>query len=167
MRTREKRGAFRYQDDSQPGIAALTQGAKDAISRHTCTKDKGSVHMLKPRIDVQKIRDRLLQERERTEAEIERLREGLVYDLEISPEEGDPEVWEREKTIALVRNMEYKLQEIERVLRLTERGDYGMCERCGQAIDPARLDAMPTATLCLKCKQELERTTTARIPGER
>ncbi len=118
------------------------------------------------RIDVQRIRDGLLAEKERTQAEIERLREGLVYDLEISPEEGDPEVWEREKTIALVRNMEYKLQEIERALRLTERGDYGLCERCGQAIDPARLDAMPTATLCLKCKQELERMS-SRISREK
>ncbi len=123
--------------------------------------------MAKMRTDVRKIRKRLLEEKARTQVEIERLREGLVYDLETSPEEGDPEVWEREKTFALVRKLEFKLQEIERAIRLTERGDYGLCERCGQAIDPARLDAMPTATMCLKCKRELERTVTSRIPREK
>jgi DnaK suppressor protein len=36
-------------------------------------------------------------------------------------------------------------------------GNYGICERCGQQIDPARLEALPDTTLCLKCKQEIER----------
>lgn len=112
--------------------------------------------MAKPRVNVQEIRAQLQEERKQTLAEIERLREGLTYDLEVTSEEGDPDVWEREKTIALVRRMEDKLLEIDRALRMTERGDYGLCERCGQPIDPARLKVMPTSTLCLKCKQELE-----------
>ena len=97
---------------------------------------------------------------------MERLREGMLYDLETSPEEGDPDVWEREKIASLLRNMENKLAEIERALRMTERGDYGLCERCGQPIDPARLKVMPTATLCLKCRQETERSATLRAIRE-
>lgn len=148
-------------------FTTLTLDGKDAISIHTRTENVRPVHMTKTRIDVQEVRDRLVKEKERTEVEIERLREGLVYDLEVSPEEGDPEVWEREKTLSLIRNLENRLLEIGRAIRLTERGDYGLCERCGTAIDPARLEAMPTATLCLRCKQELERTVSSRIPREK
>lgn len=114
-------------------------------------------------VNVREIRKRLQQEREETLANIARLREGMTYDLETSPEEGDPDIWEREKTASLIRSLENKLSEIDRALRMTERGDYGLCERCSQPIDPARLKVMPTATLCLKCKQELERQATARV----
>jgi len=116
------------------------------------------------RVNVQEIRKRLQREREETLTNIARLQEGMTYDLETSPEEGDPDIWEREKIASLIRSLENKLSEIDRALRMTERGDYGLCERCGQAIDPARLKVMPTATLCLKCKQELERQAAARIP---
>jgi len=122
--------------------------------------------MKRVKVNAKEIRSRLEKEREETLANIERLREGLTYDLETSPEEGDPDVWEREKTVSLVRSLENKLAEIERALRMTQRGDYGLCERCGEPIDPARLKVMPTATLCLKCKQELERSAALRASRE-
>ncbi len=118
------------------------------------------------RVNVQEIRERLQREREETLTNIARLQEGMTYDLETSPEEGDPDIWEREKIASLIRSLENKLSEIDRALRMTERGDYGLCERCGQPIDPARLKVMPTATLCLKCKQELERQAAARASRE-
>lgn len=118
------------------------------------------------RVNVQEIRERLQREREETLTNIARLREGMTYDLETSPEEGDPDIWEREKIASLIRSLENKLSEIDRALRMTERGDYGLCERCGEPIDPARLKVMPTATLCLKCKQELERQAAARVSRE-
>ncbi|MDH7488125.1 MAG: TraR/DksA C4-type zinc finger protein [Anaerolineae bacterium] len=122
--------------------------------------------MTQVRVNVQEIRERLQREREETLTNIARLREGMTYDLETSPEEGDPDIWEREKIASLIRSLENKLSEIDRALRMTQRGDYGLCERCGQPIDPARLKVMPTATLCLKCKQELERQAAARISRE-
>lgn len=36
-------------------------------------------------------------------------------------------------------------------LRRLEDGRYGTCERCGGAIDDARLDLMPEATTCRGC----------------
>ncbi|MGB5600514.1 MAG: TraR/DksA C4-type zinc finger protein [Thiothrix litoralis] len=32
-----------------------------------------------------------------------------------------------------------------------ESGEYGTCATCGEAISPARLDALPYATLCIRC----------------
>jgi DnaK suppressor protein len=34
-----------------------------------------------------------------------------------------------------------------------DQGDYGICEICGQVIDPARLEILPHTTLCVRCAQ--------------
>ncbi len=102
-------------------------------------------------------RERLEREREETWRKLERMREYLKYEVDASADEGDPDIYEREKNLALVQSLERKLESITRALRLVEVGMYGTCERCGEAIDPARLEALPDATLCLKCKTEVER----------
>jgi DnaK suppressor protein len=40
--------------------------------------------------------------------------------------------------------------------RLTE-GEYGMCVECGEAIAPARLQALPEVQTCVRCQARLER----------
>ncbi|MDX5371793.1 MAG: TraR/DksA C4-type zinc finger protein [Pseudomonadaceae bacterium] len=39
-------------------------------------------------------------------------------------------------------------------LRLAD-GSYGRCQRCGEAIEPARLQALPAAEFCLACADRL------------
>ncbi|HUE92171.1 TraR/DksA family transcriptional regulator [Pseudomonas sp.] len=41
-------------------------------------------------------------------------------------------------------------------LRLAE-GQYGLCLRCGEAIKPARLAAMPATEYCLACADQAEK----------
>jgi DnaK suppressor protein len=53
--------------------------------------------------------------------------------------------------------LEHKLRDIDAALRSIEKGRYGICERCDQPIEVARLEVKPDATLCLKCQQEVER----------
>jgi DnaK suppressor protein len=51
------------------------------------------------------------------------------------------------------RDREGKLVEkIDEALRLLEDDDYGYCEECGVEIGIKRLEARPTATLCIDCK---------------
>jgi DnaK suppressor protein len=50
-----------------------------------------------------------------------------------------------------------ELQEIENALARISEGTYGKCESCEKAIAPARLQALPYATLCIKCAREEER----------
>jgi DnaK suppressor protein len=102
-------------------------------------------------------REKLEREREETQHKLERMREYLRYEIDASIDEGDPDIYEREKNLALVQSLERKLESITHALRLVEAGTYGICERCGETIDPARLEALPDATLCLKCKTEVER----------
>ena len=101
-------------------------------------------------------RRKLEEEREQAKTELNRLREYLKTAPEPSGDEADMDVYEREKNLALVRRMQQKLEEIEYAMRNAKKGTYGICERCGKPIDPARLAALPETTLCVKCKNELE-----------
>jgi DnaK suppressor protein len=50
-----------------------------------------------------------------------------------------------------------ELKDIEGALRKIETGAYGMCEECGKHITEARLKALPTAHLCIHCKEKKEK----------
>ena len=102
-------------------------------------------------------KERLERNREGILTEIKRLKATLEYEVERDLEEGDPALCEREKNLALLQNMERELGSVEHAISLLERGRYGICENCGERIDPARLKAIPQATLCLRCKAERER----------
>ena len=67
-------------------------------------------------------------------------------------EEGADEASELEKRLALVKRLEESLIDIEHALQKYEAGTYGLCDDCGRAIEQARLEAIPQASLCLRCK---------------
>ena len=52
-----------------------------------------------------------------------------------------------------------KLDQIKEALERMKDDDYGVCESCGDDIAKKRLMAMPFTRLCIKCKNEEERTT--------
>jgi len=64
---------------------------------------------------------------------------------------------EREKAFQLASAEGRILLEINQALRRIARGEYGRCESCENPILRARLEAMPTARLCLSCKEKEER----------
>lgn len=45
------------------------------------------------------------------------------------------------------------LREIQAALARLEAGGYGICERCGEEIAPARLAVLPEAVLCVRCAE--------------
>jgi len=66
------------------------------------------------------------------------------------------EAFEQAKDLALLQNAERLLEQVRDALRRLDEGTYGKCESCGETIDPARLEALPYVTLCLRCQQRLE-----------
>ncbi|MEZ4676128.1 MAG: TraR/DksA C4-type zinc finger protein [Caldilineaceae bacterium] len=99
---------------------------------------------------------RLLDEETQVLAELRHLREAMLAEVDIDPE-GDAEITEREKNAALLTVLENKLQDIQTALRSIEKGSYGVCARCGNPIEPGRLEVKPGATLCVTCQAEVER----------
>jgi DnaK suppressor protein len=48
------------------------------------------------------------------------------------------------------------LDMVRAALARVDAGTYGTCSRCGADIPAGRLEAMPTATLCITCKEAEE-----------
>ena len=46
-----------------------------------------------------------------------------------------------------------ELRDIGRALDRLDSGDYGTCTRCGEPINPARLEALPYADFCIACAE--------------
>lgn len=70
------------------------------------------------------------------------------------PDPNDRATQESEFAMELrTRDRERKLiKKIEEALNHLDSGDYGYCEQCGVEIGIRRLEARPTATLCIDCK---------------
>ena len=100
--------------------------------------------------------DKLERERRETLEKLENLRMDLRRMGEPTADEADIDAYEREKTLALVHGLERKLESLERAMHLARNGAYGICEQCGERIDPARLEILPQATLCLRCQRQFE-----------
>ncbi len=99
----------------------------------------------------------LLEEQERIQSELATLRSFMRSEVDTDPEEGDTEIFEREKNAALIAVLENKLKDVETALDLIAKGRYGICERCGNPIEPERLEFKPDAILCVNCQREVER----------
>lgn len=102
-------------------------------------------------------REQLLLKRQELQQDIALLQESLRGEVDVDLDEGDPDVVEREKSVALLAALDARLASIEDALRAMERGTYGVCERCGKPIPPERLEVKPEATMCVTCQAEVER----------
>jgi len=70
-------------------------------------------------------------------------------------DEHDPEgatiAFERAQVSALERRTRQRLEDVDEALDRLAADDYGVCERCGQPIDPERLAVRPAARTCVAC----------------
>ncbi len=107
------------------------------------------------------VRAKLLEKRRELLAKLERgthpLRADVPHDLgddvlDLALRDG-----EREASFQIAEIESNAVERINEAIDRIERGSYGTCEMCGHAIPAARLRALPSATLCVKCKSELER----------
>ena len=106
------------------------------------------------------LRAALLEER----ARVVRRLDGLAADFEETvaasrdsnaDDEHDPEghtiAFERSQVTSLSRRLEQHLAEVDAALARLAVGTYGVCQGCGEPIDPARLEARPGARECIAC----------------
>ena len=93
--------------------------------------------------------------RKRASAKPTELFEGFEpYEAANFPDPNDRATQESEFSLELrARDRERKLiKKIDESLIDLENGEYGYCESCGVEIGIRRLEARPTATLCIDCK---------------
>ena len=109
-----------------------------------------SFNLLRSRLDNEQ--KRLTEELKQLKASVrpaEERREGSPFGKR---EEEATETLELETRLALEKRIRNQLAEVEHALDKFEEGTYGLCDNCGQPIDPARLEALPQANLCMNCK---------------
>lgn len=70
-------------------------------------------------------------------------------------DEHDPEgatlAFERAQAVALLDQARCQLAELDRAAERVGAGTYATCERCGDPIGAARLEARPSASTCVAC----------------
>ena len=54
--------------------------------------------------------------------------------------------------MGLENRIRQEMASVEHAMEKIEQGTYGLCDNCGKPIDPERLEALPQASLCMKCK---------------
>nr|VFK24423.1 MAG: transcriptional regulator, TraR/DksA family [Candidatus Kentron sp. MB]VFK30681.1 MAG: transcriptional regulator, TraR/DksA family [Candidatus Kentron sp. MB]VFK75348.1 MAG: transcriptional regulator, TraR/DksA family [Candidatus Kentron sp. MB] len=92
--------------------------------------------------------------KERLMSEVDRTLDHMQDDVASFPDPNDRATQESEFTLELrTRDRERKLiKKINEALLALDMGEYGYCEACGVDIGIKRLEARPTATLCIDCK---------------
>ncbi len=61
------------------------------------------------------------------------------------------EIEELANRTGIEQELELQLKDVNEALSKIEKNKYGICENCGKEIPRDRLEANPTARLCLKC----------------
>jgi DnaK suppressor protein len=87
-------------------------------------------------------------------AEVDRTVHHMQDEAANFPDPNDRATQESEFSLELrTRDRERKLiKKIDDTLALLDNHDYGYCESCGVEIGIRRLEARPTASLCIDCK---------------
>ena len=64
--------------------------------------------------------------------------------------DGTTEAVERLNRTGVAQSISASLEEVERALEKLDEGTYGLCDDCGEAIGPERLEAIPWTALCVR-----------------
>ena len=99
--------------------------------------------------DVSQMADATLKKR-RSEAN------GDLSSMPIHMADMGTDNFEQEFTLSLMQNEEETLDLVEASLERIEEGTYGQCEECGVKIPKTRLNAIPYASLCVRCATQQE-----------
>ena len=117
--------------------------------------------------DLQHFRDLLIKERKRILEELDwvesnyigksrRDSSGDVSSYSMHPADMGTDSIEMEKAYMIGATGGEALENVDEALINIDKGDYGLCIECGEPIPRERLEAVPQANLCIKCKSNSE-----------
>ena len=88
------------------------------------------------------------------------LAEDMALDADDLPDEMDLASSEylQSFTFRLRGREKFLLEKIEHALEKITKNEFGLCEECGEEIALKRLEARPETNLCIRCKEEQERS---------
>ena len=103
-------------------------------------------------------RDALLAEREQVLGELAGISvEGPGQMTYGSQAAAATHVFEQQRDLALRDRDQQHLAAIDAAIARLDAGTYGRCESCGNPIPAERLEALPSAALCIDCQRAARR----------
>ncbi|MFH1221194.1 MAG: TraR/DksA C4-type zinc finger protein [Candidatus Eisenbacteria bacterium] len=119
-------------------------------------------------LNIEHFRKLLLEERKRVLEELEYIEQNYVGTTpkdatgsssaySTHPADTGTDSNEMEKAYLIGAASGAVLEDIDDALRKLDKEGYGLCEGCGAEISLDRLEALPYARECLKCKSDLEK----------
>ncbi len=112
------------------------------------------------KLSEDKVKEKLLKQQKEVEAEIISLeKDDPVNSLDMA-ESSEPgtDSWMADthsRVVAVKQNLKEVLIKIKKAILNLKTGKYGICENCGSKIEESRLEAIPTATLCIACSKKV------------
>ena len=110
------------------------------------------------------VKERLLEQKQRLWLEVKNRLKSNIGDgyqemlATASDEEDQASVSLMAEThLTLLGPKRQELEAIEEALNRIELGTYGLCESCGQPIEPRRLEVMPETPFCRNCMSQKEK----------
>ncbi len=80
--------------------------------------------------------------------------EGVGYSNHMA--DAGTEVFEQARDVSVARQLKRSLSDVHHALSKFKDGTFGICEGCGSIIELARLEALPSARMCLECQSHRE-----------
>ena len=116
--------------------------------------------------ELGELKKRLLEERDELRSQLQTIEEAVFSasqsDLtgEADDESADAgtATFERERDLSIENNVRDLLRKVEDALDRIAKKTYGICVRCGKAIEKTRIKALPYADLCIKDAQAESRS---------
>lgn len=112
-----------------------------------------------PQPSLDKIRTLLLRQQKKVEEDLKAiekddpiLNEGLAESSEPGVDSWMADIHTR--VLSTKQTLADLLDRTKLALAKINVGKYGKCENCGKPIEAGRLEAMPTATLCISCSKK-------------
>jgi DnaK suppressor protein len=98
------------------------------------------------------IKGQILKKMNQTYSESKEVETDVAQDLADKAESS----YTKEFLLSLTDTEREQLLQIDEALRTLEKGDFGVCQMCGQPISKKRLEALPWAAYCIDCQQKVE-----------
>lgn len=114
-----------------------------------------------PRETINKIKKALVRKQKAVDNQLKEIeKDDPLTNKDLAPEasESGTDSWMAEvhgRISTVKTDLSAFSDKIRTSLLKLKKGTYGKCEKCGKPIEAKRLEAMPTATLCLSCSKKV------------
>ena len=119
--------------------------------------DWTTAELAEVRSDLDRLRGNLRRQYDQAIADLSMLQQSANDGAGDDQADAGTKTFEREQELSIANNRLDMLTQMERAIERLDAGTYGHCESCANPIPKARLQAFPSATLCVTCKQREER----------